>query len=105
MFRVDQRVVCVDDGPAFDGWVTPLVKNRIYTVSGFSDVDGRWGPGVYLYGIDNTPRKTVVDGIRFRMDGFCASRFRPVQEKKTDIGLLTALLNPANHKVLEDALA
>lgn len=101
MFCVGQRVVCVDVSPSFDGWVTPLVKNRIYVISGFSDVDNQYGPGVYLYGIDNSPRRVTVGGIRYRMDGYSATRFRPVQEKKTDIGLLTALLNPANHKVLE----
>jgi hypothetical protein len=35
---------------------------------------------------------------------FLADRFRPLNEKTTDISALTALLNPANYKrQLEDA--
>ena len=80
MFHVGQKVVCVDDRG------TSLVRaGHEYIV--------RETQAAYLclHGV----RGTVADGM-------FATRFRPVIERKTNISVFTALLDPANHKHLED---
>ena len=75
MFRVGQKVVCIDDHD------TELVKrNALYIVS------GGYGKYVTLDG---------VHGVTGRADGMLARRFRPVVERKTDISVFKAMLNNA----------
>lgn len=91
-FHVGQRVVCVDDSPVegriwYDG--KPQIS-AVYTIVGIEY--GRYGPyQTFLF----------AELSRQSGRGYAAWRFRPVIERKTDISILTALLNPANHKHLE----
>jgi hypothetical protein len=78
MFRVGQKVVCVDDTNT--GLV---VRDAIYTVR---NVRGRFLDLVGIFAMSGG------------MDGMLASRFRPAVERKTDITIFTAMLNPAKKK-------
>lgn len=91
-FNPGQRVVCIDADGA------PQLKVKaIYTIK---DVIGpcsqRWrgqiihrGFAIFLY--EAEPMSDYV--------GFAAERFRPIQERQTDISVFTAMLT----KVSEDA--
>ncbi len=83
------KVVCVDAShPGIRGW--PLVENRIYEIAALFLRDAYYhgrpigsAPLVELRGVAN-PGKGV--------DGFLASRFRPLQKRATDITLFKRLL-------------
>ncbi len=97
MFRVGQKVICVDDDnfvnyPRLAYLTNNLYprKGSLYTIRGFS----RAGY-IYLNEIRGKPHHWI-DG--FYEGGWFPSRFRPIVERKTDISALQALLNPANHK-------
>lgn len=104
-FYTGQKVVCIDDSNVPGEWGASvseeLHKGKIYTV--------RW-IGMWTSYVDPVP----ILGVRLEElyrdigDGrgdvpFYAWRFRPLLEKKTDISIFRSLLNPARHKVLEDA--
>lgn len=106
MFHIGQKVVCVNDrNSKFRNgfWDGLLKKGNIYTIRWTGEFpwepDRKCGLGVRLIEIHR--------GLEFinAWDDypFGAYRFRPIQERKTDISIFTALLNPANHKKLEDA--
>lgn len=88
-FRVGQEVVCVDDGNAHLGAImrglrSGLVVNRIYSVlSVHPDGDA-------VIVVECAPPEPC--------NWFRAELFRPVQKRKTDISVFTALLN--TNKVL-----
>lgn len=101
MFHVGQKVVCVKTGgtdwnPSV--WRLP-VKHRVYTIR-----------EVFSFGAQDFVRLTEIVnalGGHPQCTGlfeprFLSSRFRPLVDLKTDIGVLTALLDPANHKELAD---
>ena len=91
-FRIGQKVVCIYD------WVYPdepgpyVIKGNIYTVSGFGD----WYGDLTIY-FAEMPVYKSPDGWS---DGYDPAYFRPVVEKKTDISIFTALLNPTERKEL-----
>ncbi len=88
-FRVGQKVVCVDDTHRVTGKRHPCLENgRVYEVGSFG-VTWRGTEGIHLVGVTN----------RRPEQAFYKERFRPVIERKTDISIFTALLNPANHRV------
>lgn len=103
MFRVGQKVVCVDDSPTQTHFIKPtgpnVVAGRIYTIRG-SELQGR-RRCVFLYEI-KLRNRIRVDGQGTEI-GFRTSRFRPLVERKTDTGMaiLKSLLVPGA-KVLED---
>ena len=96
MFRVGQKVVCVDDAKDrsdvnYDPWGC---KGRVYVISKV----GMFSSPAY------EPTLCVwVDGI-YRPDWrgidvpFRASRFRPVVTRKTDISVFRALINPVKEE-------
>lgn len=86
MFRVGQKVVCVDAQPQYSYEPSPLTEGAIYTVAFSDDI-----MGVLLAEL-NPP----ADYISFN-----PIRFRPVVE--TDISIFTAMLSP-NKRELVDAL-
>ena len=97
MFYVGQEVICVqktERGPPR----YPIVGQK-YTIRGiFTDIQRpNLGVGLLLEEIINPPHPRTL-----REWNFYSSRFRPIQKKKTDISIFTALLNPANHKQLEN---
>lgn len=93
MFRVGQKVVCVD--VSYFGPNTSLLrKGDVYTIASvdaYEDAHGEYG--VTLVEIIPQP----APGWR---DGFRASRFRPVVERKTDISIFTAMLNPTKEPAI-----
>lgn len=78
MFSPGERVVCVDDSPNENGDSPLVVKGAVYTVR--ASYGG--GYGVTLHELD-CPSQYV---------GFRASRFRRIEEKKTDISVFTKML-------------
>lgn len=109
-FYVGQKVVCVRDDFS-DAYKHPALialprAGSVYTVRKCV----RWlflsatqfeieEAAIYLEEIHNLEHDWI--GIGFYEHPFFAGRFRPVVERKTDISIFTALLDPANHKQLE----
>lgn len=103
-FHVGQKVVCVDDA-----WTDLLDHERCLKRGAIYIV--RW-VGAFTYGIE-TRLCIRVEGIHrgfdpwqpFDQDSydmpFWSRRFRPIVEKKTDISVFTALLNPSPAKETE----
>jgi hypothetical protein len=93
MFRIGQKVVCVDDGPTIFGDPSEVVKDAVYTVTKVHASPDPYGQ----YGISLAEIKS---GNGYR-DGFRSTRFRPVVERKTSIEIFQRMLNPSE---LERAL-
>jgi hypothetical protein len=89
MFYVGQRVVCVNDSPAWDGHVPFVRKGAIYTircVSPAEDCDGNLG--LRFHEVADPPPRPMM------APWYCATRFRPVVERKTDISIFMRMLRP-----------
>jgi hypothetical protein len=101
-FRVGQKVVCVEDHDVVGTGVwyddDRIARGEIYTIKRLW-VDILGNPVCDLV---ERSRDTASNYWGFRL-GYCRTRFRPIVEKKTDISIFTALLDPANHKKLENA--
>lgn len=94
-FHVGQKVVCVDDHfkRPFSYENRPKAK-RIYTVRAIYQecfCPNDWAPALLLEEITNKPRMWLTLG--FHEAGFAAGRFRPVQERKTDISIFIQMLS------------
>lgn len=94
MFRIGQKVVCVDDKEAHPSTIlsggspTGLVKGQIYTVT---------KTGIeHPLDLTGTPCITLAEMPS--PWGYRQTRFRPLVEKKTDISVFKALLNPVQEK-------
>lgn len=105
MFRVGQKVVCVDSKlptHARNRNMDGLTEGAIYTIRAtdvWCWVNDRYD-GVYLVEIV----RAVVPGCEHEPEvPFWKHRFRPVVERKTDISIFTAMLNNAPSKVTERA--
>lgn len=99
-WHVGMNVVCIDDGPAgslLKGlFPSGLERGRIYVIASIKE-DTR-----IRVGTTDLSTEVVVDvGVPHPVGGdgygFGGCRFRPVQERKTDISIFTALLN-TTHK-------
>lgn len=90
MFRVNQKVVCVDASAGrSSGLPSPLRLNAIYTIKEIGTLPDLSGDvGVRLYEVDPPTDARPLFGFRL-------SRFRPLVERKTDISVFTAMLNPS----------
>jgi hypothetical protein len=89
MFRVGQKVVCVDDRSNL--WTAPWIKRgRIYEIAGFTA-----GTGDPLGLFPDSGSDVLLVGIH-KPGGFAAARFRPVVERKTDIGFAHEILRKAS---------
>jgi hypothetical protein len=91
--RVGQKVRCVGDERVWLFMVCPVLKSypkrgEIYTVAGFGDVAGTGRPGIHLREIaDLECACKQTSGVPWLL-----SAFRPLDERKTDIGEFQALL-------------
>lgn len=90
MFRVGQKVVCVDAVGA------PLTEGDVYTVAHMGPlVLGHWrgryykARPVYLCEVEPNPG----------CDGFAPERFRPAVDRPTDISCFKVMLTPAKREL------
>jgi len=92
-FRVGMKVVCVDGDMRVNwaGWHPPT-KWAVYTVR-----EVRRSLDRITYGDTSLLLDEITNplGPHGRECGFLGRRFRPVQERKTDISIFTAMLNPS----------
>lgn len=94
---VGMKVVCVDDENTHVLGLRELEVGRVYTVSWIGVC--HWHGGSALkYGASGIGIE--VDGVRERGKcvPFAAARFRPVQTRKTDISIFTAMLTDQRQK-------
>ena len=96
MFRVGQKVVCVNAGVvgSTPGDMAPwepseeVFEGRVYTVAGSFANPDTGEPMVRLYEV-----RRCISAIRsWGHDGYYAIRFRPVTERKTDISFAHEIL-------------
>jgi hypothetical protein len=88
-FRVGQKVVCVNDEPGYVIKVDWLIRGRVYTIRRIDEMAG--GLGLSFY--------ELPDFQKCKKSGWAANRFRPIAERKTDISIFTAMLNPSKQGV------
>ena len=100
-FRVGQKVVCVDAGSTgkYTPWrhsddVHGLTEGVVYTIRAVGSFRGL-RDNVWLAEI----HRPLCAGREYP---YAAARFRPVVERKTDISVFTAMLNPS--QVTVDAM-
>lgn len=86
-FHVGQQVVCVDDGPARDGYQPQITRGLIYTVTAVRGPNNLGRCGVLLR--EAPPAKIRPGFSEFYFTG----RFRPI--RKTDISVFERLLTKA----------
>jgi hypothetical protein len=84
-FRVGQKVVCVDDRSSYcnASRSCPLKKMTVYEI-----VD-----------ICKTPDGASHLKVPGLEPYFSSRRFRPLVERKTDISIFTAMLNPSKQEI------
>lgn len=89
MFRVGQKVVCVDASDQFNRKF-PVTKSKIYTIQAIVeaiDFKGDGGACAFLYDLGRD-----VCPIMGEQMPFALRRFRPIVERKTDISVFTEML-------------
>jgi hypothetical protein len=95
MFYIGQKVVCIDASPISTPSVnTPiysLIKNKVYHVHDIKafPASSRFYGDIAL----------GVNKDRTGIDFWHSDRFKPLEEKKTDISIFTAMLNPVQKDV------
>jgi hypothetical protein len=95
-WKVGDKVVCVDNSrpPNYHGVLTVLPEiGVVYTIrriAPFTWSTGTSGVGVWLEEITRSTKNP-----RGSEQPWGASRFRPVQTRKTDISIFTAMLKPS----------
>lgn len=91
-WHVGMKVVCVNSSGRMPSG-HQLEERRVYTVTAID---------AGLFFEQQTERVLITVGVRLQGLGdnwFQARRFRPVQPRKTDIGIFTAMLNSAKRQV------
>ena len=94
MFRVGQKVVCVDFSPSNRGIPMPFVKGRVYTVS--NTVMTWEGQGIEVAEVE-TP--TVAGHYR----AWNSRRFRPIVSRPTSIEFAHEILRSVSAPTKERA--
>lgn len=90
--RIEQKVLCVGDERIWLAFVCPSLreypkKGQVYTVTGFETYGGL--PGIHLREVAPIACECMgVSGLPWLI-----SAFRPLDERKTDIGELQSILN------------
>ena len=100
-FTVGQKVVMVEAYKphvyerAADEGVTLPTKGTVYTIRGMEPGEG-WHVGMTFIWLEELHNAPSLDGIEPNLD---ASLFRPLVERKTDISVFKAMLNPSKEQV------
>ncbi|WP_334154722.1 hypothetical protein [Agrobacterium pusense] len=100
-FTVGQKVVMVEAYKphvyerAADEGVTLPTKGTVYTIRGMEPGEG-WHVGMTFIWLEELHNAPSLDGIEPNWD---ASLFRPLVERKTDISIFKAMLNPSKEQV------
>ncbi len=93
MFRIGQKVICVDADGANNlvlgsVYTVKFVYSFRFTVWHTRNINGEFY-SVKLYEAETDPG----------FSGFCSARFKPVDERKTDISIFKKMLNPKKKTV------
>jgi hypothetical protein len=92
-FYIGQKVVCVDDKPTRFGRL--LTKGATYTIRTFL-------PRIEYFEVDDGVHLVEIHLPLHELwqteCGFFASRFRPLDERKTDIAVFTKILDGVRSK-------
>lgn len=97
-FRIGEKVVCVNERQFKDSpglWDGRLKRNAIYEIRWVGLFNNNFQGGrlsVRLVGLDR-------GGHGFNDTPYCASRFRPLVTRTTDISIFTDMLIPHREKV------
>jgi hypothetical protein len=99
LFRVGQKVVCVDASGRRPWWDDEApIEGRVYTIARiFFDIDCEVLEFVEL---KRCQRSRDWHGCDI---GYDARRFRPIVERKTDISVFTKMLTPKKRELVRDA--
>jgi hypothetical protein len=110
MFRIGQKVVCVDDDPNRDSLMVPrhlLIKNldglrraEIYTIRAMAFERAHNGSQVLCVWLKEIVRP--IEGADTEEPGYAVERFRPLVERKTDISIFKKLLAPKHTRELTE---
>lgn len=102
MFRIGQKVVCIDDSHhhPFIGWFVLPKKDSVYTIRSFYECPLTKKIGLRFYEIKNK-EFSFVDG--YAEPAFDKDGFRPLVTKETDISIFTEILHKAGNNTPVDA--
>lgn len=92
---VGQKVVCLNKG-IHQPWANPCIVGEVYTIATiepWTDWDGYEDMVIYL--------KEVLCPLGFT--GWSHRLFKPAPSTEAGMAILRSLLNPVNHRQLEDA--
>lgn len=106
-WHAGMKVVCIDSEPHFIGrqrqpWFgeTFPVLGRVYTIREIGQLYEQYGyGGLIVVRLVEIVNATITYGVGTFEGGYSARRFRPVQHRKTDIALFTAMLTKTGEKV------
>lgn len=107
-WHVGMKVVCVDGNPGFVGHDRSLLPGEQFPIEGVVYTIREIGllyPASVTRNVLVRLNEIVLPAMRYLQvarpyeGAFLASRFRPVQERKTDISVFTAMLNPQSEVV------
>lgn len=102
MFRVGQKVVCINAGQ-YNNEVAPwgetekIIEGEIYTIVHMLP----WEDGTSVVHLAEVLRDGLSRLFWGNDVGYAAARFRPLVERKSDISAFTKMLTPTD--ILEDA--
>jgi hypothetical protein len=96
-FRVGQKVVCVKLHDGNPKWAVDLRIGGVYTVS-FVSTGFNSGIDLEEYPVTSQPLFTLGRWSPCYWTGL----FRPAVERKTDISIFTAMLNPSKQPVMTE---
>jgi hypothetical protein len=98
MFRIGQKVVCVDADSGAGEWPrgSKLILGRVYTVRGIEPtVLGTAGLKLFEICLTSTPGHCgIISKKTYKDAAYRADRFRPIVERKTDISIFKRMLKP-----------
>lgn len=98
MFHVGQNVVCVNAENTRRDDVAELVNGQIYTVAWCGHYTNLFGETMLSVRLEEVDRTSGASSIDDPDHPFRATRFRPIQERKTDISFAHEILRKATKR-------